>query len=247
MAETVGGVAQLSSMKLIYALICFLIMQVQATDGLSQPPRSRKMLYGKSKIAFQPFAIKPDDQVDRSGGRRRERSRGTAALANTLQNDVADAAEDESTSAKMHESSGLNPIQALEKLNKQREKKSINEPSNLSTSKISSEIGRIALADTPITSISKPQLPQQQQQQQQQRTGSQSRDSRSKKPSTGLANIYWKAVDVEDLRLHPYFKRFDSDYTLQSAFCITNFTDSYDGIFEIIASESTVLISRLAK
>ena len=195
-------------------------MQVQATDGLSQPPRSRKMLYGKSKIAFQPFVIKPDDQVDRSGGRRRERSRGTAALANTLQNDVAQAAEDESTSAKMHESSGLNPIQALEKLNKQREEKSINEPSNLSSSKIFSEIGRIALADTPITSISKPQLPQQQQQQQQQqqRTGSQNRDSRGKKPSTGLANIYWKAVDVEDLRLHPYFKRFDFDYTLPSAF-----------------------------
>ena len=215
-------------MKLIYGLICFLIMQVQATDGLSQPPRSRKMLYGKSKIAFQPFVIKPDDPVDRSTGRRRERSRGTAAFANTLQNDVAHAAEDESTSSKMHESSGLNPIQALEKLNKQREEKSISESPNLSASKISSEIGRIALADTPITSISKPQLPQQQQQQQQQqRSGSQNRDSRSKKPSTGLANIYWKAVDVEDLRLHPYFKRFDFDYTLPTQTSLTPMTESW--------------------
>ena len=201
-------------MKLFCAFICYLAMQSQETDGFSQPPRSRKLLYGKSKVAFQPFVIKSDDLVNRSTGRRTERSRSTAALANTLDNDVALTAENENAGAVVHESSGLNPIQALEELNKQREGNLVVGTSNQFESKISSDIDKIALSDTPITSISKPQSLQQQQQ----RTGSQNRDNRSRNSSKGLANIYWRAVDVEDLRLHPYFKRFDFAFSLQLIF-----------------------------
>lgn len=181
-------------------------MQSQETDGFSQPPRSRKMLYGKSKVAFQPFVIKSDDLVSKSAGNRRQRSRNTAVPASPIQNDVARAAEDENTSTKVHESSGLNPIEALEELNRLREGNLVIETPTPSASKISSDMERIALADTPISSNSNPQPAQ--------RTGSQNRDNRdnrSKKPTTGLANIYWRAVDVEDLRLHPYFKRFESE------------------------------------
>jgi hypothetical protein len=197
-------------MILLCALIYFIAMQSPETDGFSQPPRSRKMLYGKSKVAFQPFVIKSDDLVSKSAGNRRQRSRNTAVPASPIQNDVARAAEDENTSTRVHESSGLNPIEALEALNRQREGNMVIETPTTSASKISSDMERIALADTPITSNSNPQPAQPQLQ----RTGSQNRDNRdnrSKKPSTGLANIYWRAVDVEDLRLHPYFKRFESE------------------------------------
>ena len=197
-------------MILLYALIYFIAMQSPEVDGFSQPPRNRKMLYGKSKVAFQPFVIKSDDLVGKSAGNRRQRSSNTAVLVSPMQNDVAQAAEDENTTTKVQESSGLNPIEALEELNKQRVKNTVIDTTNQTASKISSDMERIALADTPISSNSNPQPAQQQLQ----RTGSQNRDNRdnrSKKSSTGLANIYWRAVDVEDLRLHPYFKRFESE------------------------------------
>lgn len=196
-------------MLVLFISALLFTMQTPQVDGFKTSDRNRKMTYGKSKAAFQPFICKPGNPGDSDRGNSRKNVQTTAGeIASTS------PADDGINRLKVFDitKSDLNPIQVLEKLN--RDRKVNLAPKPVSLHPTLSEFESMGLAETSTSAVSssqqqnpeQQQQPQQQQQQQQQSAPTQKSWQRPKS-SSGLANIYWRSVDVDDLRTHPYFNR----------------------------------------
>lgn len=103
-----------------------------------------------------------------------------------------------------------NPIEMLQGLNIQtleREEERIRAGGKLAAGRINR--GNVSKNETGESNTSQQEEDQRKQLQQQQSLDrDRFKDKQWSKPAfktTGLANIYWRAVDVEDLRTHPYF------------------------------------------
>ena len=156
------------------------------------PNRNRKMQYGKSKTKFQPFVSKPlsADASSASSGGNKESIRS----ANNF-NEPSVGTEDGITRVKVYESASSNeknPIQVLAELNRLRIESNPPPPGSAQSADISS------------TKKATPPPPPPSQQQEPAKKSWQKPKSNG---SNGLANIYWRAVDVDDLRTHPFFDR----------------------------------------
>ena len=112
----------------------------------------------------------------------------------------------------------LNPIQVLQEINKSRRENVAEKIPSPYPSLSSFENERASMSEPPSMQFNEMSLQQQQQQRQkppkqppqqqkQQTTALTNRSWQKPKTSSGLANIYWRAVDVDDLRDHPYFNR----------------------------------------
>lgn len=171
-------------------IVTLMISTQQQVDGISRPTqRSRKMPYGKSRLTFQPFLCKAE-KIDASSAGATERSDPSARASKA---DVTPA--DSLSSAEDIIKTDMNPIQILEEMNKQRNLRAPTAKASPAFASVQDE--KFAQKVSPEPS---PMLPAQQQQQQQ-------RSWQKAKTSTGSANIYWRSVDVDDLRTHPYFSR----------------------------------------
>ena len=161
------------------------------------PNRNRKMQYGKSKTKFQPFVSKPlsADASSASSGGNKESIRS----ANNF-NEPSVGTEDGITRVKVYESASSNeknPVQVLAELNRLRIESNPSPPVSAQSADISS---------TKKTTPPNPP-PSSQQKEQQQEPAKKSWQKAKPNGSNGLANIYWRAVDVDDLRTHPFFDR----------------------------------------
>ena len=164
------------------------------------PNRNRKMQYGKSKTKFQPFVSKPlsADASSASSGGNKESIRS----ANNF-NEPSVGTEDGITRVKVYESASSNeknPIQVLAELNRLRIESNPPPPPPPAPAQAAD------ISSTKKTTPPSPP-PSSQQKEQQQEPAKKSWQKPKSNGSNGLANIYWRAVDVDDLRTHPFFDR----------------------------------------
>ena len=164
--------------------------QSPSVTGIVNPPnRNRRMQYGRSRAARQPFMCKPVSLEATDVG-------PVPAVIGKTEN-VCDGIK----RVKVFESASdfeKNPIEILAEMNRLRVESSKAQDLSVKSS--------TNIADNSNTRTQN-RLPQQKEQQQVQEPAKKSWQKPPAKSSTGLANIYWRAVDVEDLRAHPYFDR----------------------------------------
>lgn len=176
-------------MLALFVVILMISTQNQA-DGISRPTqRSKKMLYGKSRLTFQPFLCKSENADASLGGRTETNPSSPITKIDVTSTDSLNSVEDRIKTVRDF----MNPIQILEAMNMQRNL----QPSTSTDSKIL----KISEDKKPVSSVTPERslmVPAQQQQQ---------RSWQKAKTSTGSANIYWRSVDVDDLRSHPFFSR----------------------------------------
>ena len=166
--------------------------QSPSVTGIVNPPnRNRRMQYGKSRAAAQPFMCKPKSLEATDVG--------PVPAFKSMTENVGDGIK----RVKVFESASdieKNPIEILAEMNRLRvESGKVQDPLVKSSTKIA-DSSNIKTQNS---------LPQQKEQQQVQEPAKKSWQKPAAKSSSGLANIYWRAVDVEDLRAHPYFDRWE--------------------------------------
>ena len=196
------------------------------------------MLYGKSKVSFQPFLSKFDDpnslpnppnpkaaapMKEFSGSEIRQipsadgiiRTKVYESTNSKSSNPVQILAEMNKRRIEAGDTEPMNPIQVLQEINKNRRENTAEKIPSPYPSLSSFENERVGTSEPPNIKFNDLSLQQQQQQQQQsqvqppqqRKPALTNRSWQKPKTSSGLANIYWRAVDVDDLRDHPYFNR----------------------------------------
>jgi hypothetical protein len=172
-------------------ILTLMISTQKQVDGVSRPTqRSKKMPYGKSRLTFQPFLCKSENSdASPVGGTTGPNPSHLVTKNDVTPTDSLNSVEDEIKTDR----DSMNPIQILEEMNRQRNL-------HASTTKnfpieLSSEGKKLAKKETPEQSRMSPAQHEQQ------------RSWQKAKTSTGSANIYWRSVDVDDLRTHPFFCR----------------------------------------
>ena len=224
-------------MWLLIPTALLLIMQTPQVESLAEPKRrNRKMLYGKSKASFQPFLSKFDDpnslpnpkavppMNEFSGSETRRvpsadgiiRTKVFDSTNSRSSNPVQILAEINKKRMETGDTEPLNPIQVLQEINRNRRENVAEKIPSSYPSLSSFENERASTSEPPSLRFNELSLQQQQrqqppvqppQQQRQQTAPLTNRSWQKPKTSSGLANIYWRAVDVDDLRDHPYFNR----------------------------------------
>jgi hypothetical protein len=172
-------------------ILTLMISTQKQVDGISRPTqRSKKMPYGKSRLTFQPFLCKSENSnASPAGG-----TTGSNPSRLITKNDVTPTDSLNSVEDRIKtDRDSMNPIQILEEMNRKRNLR--DSTANNSLILRSDEVKKFAQKETPKQSL---MLPAQQEQQ---------RSWQKAKTSTGSANIYWRSVDVDDLRTHPFFCR----------------------------------------
>jgi hypothetical protein len=172
-------------------ILTLMISTQKQVDGVSRPTqRSKKMPYGKSRLTFQPFLCKSENSdASPVGGTTGPNPSHLVTKNDVTPTDSLNSVEDGIKTDR----DSMNPIQILEEMNRQRNL-------HASTTKnfpieLSSEGKKLAKKETPEQSRMSPAQHEQQ------------RSWQKAKTSTGSANIYWRSVDVDDLRTHPFFCR----------------------------------------
>lgn len=155
------------------------------------------MPYGKSRLTFQPFLCKSENPNASLAGDATESNPALTGAKIEVVSSASLNSVDGSINKIKTDRDSKNPIQILEEMNIQR---NLRVPTkNDVPAFISSDVKKLEQKETPDDGAKTQQpsasLPQQQ------------RSWQKAKPSSGTANIYWRSVDVDDLRTHPFFYR----------------------------------------
>ena len=170
-----------------------MILSTQAppvNSGPNPQNRNRRMQYGKSKVVLQPFMCKPASLETADIGP----VPAAKSVIRSVDDGIKRVRVFESGSDKTR-----NPIEVLAELNRLR--------IGSSTAASSATQNSTKISDDSNNKAQNPVKPPTQEQQQQE-PPKKAWQRPATKSSSGLANIYWRAVDVEDLRAHPYFDRY---------------------------------------